>query len=110
MQLEPHYRKPISDLVNSSKKKDIEKKRSLKKAIDAVLSGNIKGKGHLHGNLRGKRYRYAPNDHRLLYALCKECKELSHEKYNCCPDCDNIASDNKVVFFYFSARKEDYKL
>jgi len=79
-------------------------KKRLKSVIDRILE-NPKVQSHLlrkEGgiDLRGKRRRHVSGNYVLVYAICDECINSGHQKFNNCGGCDGVAK-NKVIFFAF---------
>ncbi len=63
-----------------------------------ILSSDPTGESkHLKGNYKGKRS-HRPNGIRIIFAYCKECRELKHTIYNKCKDCETYPDQNLMLF------------
>ena len=73
-----------------------------------ILSLNPRGESkRLKGNLSGKRS-HREGNYRVIFAYCKECRELGDFKYNKCKNCE-IYPDHNLFFFNFDNRGHSYK-
>ena len=61
----------------------------------------------LHGNLEGKRSFWVSKKIRIIYAYCRQCRQLKHVKLNGCHDCLDM-KDETVVFFTFDYHDRVY--
>lgn len=56
----------------------------------------------LKGQYRGKRKLWLNNRDRLVFAICEECRELKHQIYNQCENCDIVPENTlKIGFILF---------
>lgn len=108
---EPYYQKAFTKRITSKKKTEKQKVQVFKEGVEKILAGKIQGTKFLHGeSLRGKRRLVLPDDLRIVFAICEECKRLGHQEFNQCNACSTISSKNSAVFFYALDRAKGYKL
>lgn len=94
--------------INSTKKKDINKARQAKEAVDYLLDGNLQSAKWLGYEYQGKRS-YRKGKVRIVFAHCEECRKLDHQEHNGCEECDSNGDDT-LRFFAFGDRDEIYDI
>lgn len=59
--------------------------------------------------LKGKRRAWVGRRHRIVFAICEECRENEWEEHNNCNACDE-KKDETLVFFKFGPRDKVYNV
>jgi mRNA-degrading endonuclease RelE of RelBE toxin-antitoxin system len=90
----------------SLKKKNQKLYERLKDKFYSILEEPFNNSKFLKGEFRGKRSNRT-GDARFIFAVCKECRELGHTKFNSCANCDELL-DETVVFFAAGKRENIY--
>lgn len=62
----------------------------------------------LHGDFEGKRSFWVSRNIRIIYAYCRQCRQLNHIELNNCQGCSDL-QDETVVFFTFDFHDKVYK-
>ncbi len=87
------YHKKFSDKVGDNQR--------IKNVIKRILLNPKHNSTFLKGDLlRGKRHIWVGKPDRIIFAICEECKQLNHQKYNKCSDCSGKTSHD-IIFFDF---------
>ena len=88
----PLFEKQLKKL----KKKSHVRARRIEGAIKEILNAPYRDIDFGKGLWRGKRKRQVGGD-RITFVVCKQCRELGHEIFNQCGDC-NDTPDETVIF------------
>ena len=88
------------------KKVDKVAQERIRNLVDDTLKNPYYNSVFLKGVLRGKRKRRA-GVYRINYAICEECRKLSHTGLNECVDCSNC-EDGCIKFFDCGHRDKFY--
>lgn len=59
----------------------------------------------LKGQYRGKRKLRLNRRDRLVFVICEECRELEHQIYNQCENCDETPENTLKIGFIILAHK-----
>lgn len=79
----------------------------VEKRLDDLRNDPYAGSYFLVGaTLKGKRALHA-GKLRIVFAICEECRELEHTRFNDCYDCDEIP-DNTIVVFTVDSHDRAY--
>lgn len=85
------------------KKKGFERKHNqqvlnqIEESLE-ILSSDPKGESKLlKGNYKGKRS-HRDGKIRIIFAYCKECRELKHTILNNCKNCEDYPDKNLMLF------------
>jgi mRNA-degrading endonuclease RelE of RelBE toxin-antitoxin system len=101
------FTKHFERSLKSETKRDNLLKERIEQAIQEMMIEPYKDSELLHDEYSGKRRTYV-GKHRILYAVCEECRKLGHEKHNRCQDCSSLAG-NTIVYFDVNLRKVAYE-
>ena len=104
---EPRFTKQFEKIINSTKKKDIERVRTAKAGVDKILHHPELNDGPLRGDLAGKR-KLRLGNFRIVFAMCGECRQTEHIQANDCEFCDET-NDRTIVFFDVDLRRKAYE-
>jgi len=79
---------------------DIERKDKIRgsrlhKAMREILASPYGKVEFGKGQYRGKR-KYTVGKDRLLFVVCKQCRDLKHQIFNQCSDCDKTKDETVV--------------
>lgn len=77
------------------KKSPVRAKR-IKDTIQEILRSPYQNIDFGKGLWRGKR-KYRVGDDRITFVVCKQCRDLGHEAFNQCNNCDDTP-DETVIF------------
>ena len=99
------FRKHLEKLT----KRDLTLKERILLKIEDMMNDPLRNSEELVGAFKGKRRMYVGKaGHRLIYAVCKECREKNYKSFNSCLDCGS-KDDSTVVFFDVIRRSEGYR-
>jgi len=99
------FRKHLEKLV----KRDSVLKGRIQSKIEDMMNDPFRNSEELVGAFKGKRRMYIGKaGHRLIYGICRECREKNHQNLNSCLDC-NSKDDTTVIFFDVIHRSEGYR-
>lgn len=89
------------------KKMDKPIRKRIKDLVDKILKNPTHNTPFLKGpKLRGKRKGRA-GSYRVSFAICGECRELGHTKFNDCYECEKH-KDEEIIFFDCGHRDKFY--
>ena len=88
----PLFEKQLKKL----KKKSPVRTRRIEGAIQEILNGPYQRIDFGKGLWQGKRKRRVGDD-RITFVVCKQCRDLGHQMFNQCSDCDDTP-DETVIF------------
>ena len=78
------------------KKKSPVRAKRIESAIQEVLNGPYGDMDFGKALWRGKRKKRVGDD-RITFVVCKQCRDLGHQGFNQCSDCDDTP-DETVIF------------
>lgn len=70
--------------------------KRVQNAIQTILAAPYQNIDFGKGIYRGKR-KWRVGSDRIIFVVCKQCRELEHQIYNQCNDCDSTP-DETVIF------------
>lgn len=91
-QYTPLFEKQLKKL----KKRSPVRAKRIEDAIQEILNGPYQDIDFGKGSWRGKRKKQVGND-RITFVVCKQCRDLRHQVFNQCRDCDSTP-DETVIF------------
>ena len=101
----PYFERKIKKYV---KKKNRQLREVLDEALESLESDPKQGSIKLRYDLKGKRRIKVKNSKfRIIYTICKECRELGEENLNECSICEET-DDFTVILRNFDLRKKIY--
>jgi mRNA-degrading endonuclease RelE of RelBE toxin-antitoxin system len=93
------YNKDFTETLDKQLRKlrDPIRIKRIKQKVDEIVEDPYRDIRFAAGRWRGKREERVGDD-RLIFAVCEQCREQEHERYNHCFNCENIKG-NTVRFF-----------
>jgi len=99
------FRKHLEKLT----RRDSVLKERIASKIDDMMNDPIRNSEELVGAFKGKRRAYVGKaGHRLIFGVCKECREKNYQDFNSCFECAS-KDISAVIFFDVIHRSEGYR-
>lgn len=97
----PTFQKQLKKL----EKKAHQRYRHIQNTIQHILQDPNSNIDFGKGRYRGKR-KWRAGDDRIFFVVCKQCRELEHQDFNQCDDCDE--TPDETIKFVMIIEKHKY--
>lgn len=91
------YSTVFENQIHDLERKDKIRAKRIREEIEEIRADPFRRIDFGKGRYRGKRKRRVGDD-RLIFAVCKQCREAGHRAMNGCSMCDEL-KDETVFFF-----------
>jgi mRNA-degrading endonuclease RelE of RelBE toxin-antitoxin system len=102
----PYFTDVFSKHFQKLTKKDGALKKRLEAEIEEMRTDPYRNSRELVGQFLGKR-RVRIGSHRLIYAVCEECRTKEHDSVNACYGCKE-KEDSSIIYFDLVNREGGY--
>jgi mRNA-degrading endonuclease RelE of RelBE toxin-antitoxin system len=102
----PHFTDVFAKNFKKLAKKDGALRKRVEAEIEEMKNDPYRNSRELIGEFLGKR-RVRIGSHRLIYAICEECRKKKHDLVLACYGCKE-KDDNSIIYFDLVHREGGY--